>query len=487
MKINPLTCIDFYKSGHRKQYPTGTNLIYSNFTPRSDKLAKKGIMYDGKVVFFGLQYFIKSFLIEAFDSEFFSKPKEEVVNRYKRRLDNALGKDMVAIDHIEALHELGYLPLEIRALPEGSLVPIKCPVLTIHNTLADFFWLTNYLESVMSCMLWQPTTSATTARQYRLLLEGYAEETGGDKNFVDFQAHDFSFRGMSGVESAALSGAAHLLFFKGTDTVPAIDLLEDYYGADSDKELIGCSVPATEHSVMCMGSKESEIETFRRLVTEIYPSGILSIVSDTWDLWKVLDEYAPSLKTEIEARDGKVVFRPDSGNPADIICGSPVEMPEKSPQNEGCLKTLWKHFGGSINERGYKVLNPKIGLIYGDSITLERAEDILKRMKNMGFCSTNIVFGIGSYTYQYNTRDNYGFAMKATYGEVKNIPHAIFKDPITDSGIKKSAKGLIAVLGDNGNYYVQDEMSHIDTVSALVPVFKNGKLLIEQTLLQIRG
>ncbi len=486
MKINPLTCIDFYKSDHRKQYPKGTNLVYSNFTPRSDKLANKGVMYDGKIVFFGLQYFVKSFLMDTFNTEFFQKPKEEVVSKYKRRLDNALGKNAVAIDHIEALHDLGYLPLEIRALPEGALVPIKCPVLTIHNTLPEFFWLTNYLESVMSCMLWQPTTSATTARQYRLLLDEYAKATGADKLCVNFQAHDFSFRGMAGIESASLSSAGHLVFFNGTDTVPVIDLLEDYYCANSDKELIGCSVPATEHSVMCMGSKESEIETFRRLITEIYPSGIVSIVSDTWDLWKVLDEYAPALKAEIEARDGKVVFRPDSGNPADIICGELNPPRSCIPAALGCLHILWQHFGGTVNEKGYKVLNPKVGLIYGDSITLERAEEILGRMKDMGFCSSNIVFGVGSFTYQYNTRDSYGFAMKATYGEINGEPQAIFKDPITDFGIKKSLRGIISVAKENGEYLVTDNLTDINCESEMKVVFKNGKLINEITFEQIR-
>lgn len=496
MRIFPLHSADFYKVSHRAQYPAGTTLVYSNFTPRSDRLAKKSSVYDGKIVFFGLQYFIKSFLMETFDKEFFQKPKDEVIARYKRRLDNALGKDSVPLDHIAALHDLGYLPLEIRALPEGALVPIKCPVLTIHNTLPEFFWLTNYLESVMSCMLWQPTTSATTARQYRLLLDKYAEETGADKGFVNFQAHDFSFRGMAGIESAALSGAAHLLFFSGSDTIPAIDLLEDYYGADSDKELVACSVPATEHSVMSLGGQDDEIGTFRRLITEIYPKGIVSIVSDTWNLWTVLDEYAPALKTEIEARDGKIVFRPDSGNPADIICGEgrslsndEIESDAKTtwePKNYGCLRLLWKHFGGTVNDKGYKVLNPKVGLIYGDSITLERAEEILSRMKDMGFCSSNIVLGVGSFTYQHVTRDSYGFAMKATYGVVKGEGKAIYKNPITDSGIKKSAKGLLKTIKINGEYILQDECNDIDFGSDLKRVFLNGDLVQNWSLSDVR-
>jgi len=484
MNINPLTCIDFYKADHRRQYPEGTTMVFSNFTPRSDKLAKKSSMYDGKIVFFGLQYFIKSFLIESWNKEFFQKPKEEVIAKYKRRLDNALGADAVPVEHMEALHDLGYLPLLIRALPEGEAINIKVPLFTINNTHPDFFWLTNYLESVMSNMLWKPITSATTARQYRMILDKFAEETGADKGFIDFQAHDFSFRGMSGIEDACMSAAGHLLFFKGTDTVPAIDLLEDYYGADSDKELVGCSVPATEHSVMCMGSKDDEIGTFKRLITETYPNGIVSIVSDTWDLWKVLDEYAPALKEEIEARDGKVVFRPDSGNPADIICGD-VNFVYQTSQRMGCLNLLWKHFGGTVNNKGYKVLNPKVGLIYGDSITLERAEDILQRMKDMGFASSNIVFGVGSYTYQYVTRDTFGFAMKATYGVVNGEPREIFKDPITDSGIKKSAKGLVQVHKQDGEYTVTD--SHKSTTGCVMKdVFKNGELVKEYTLAEIR-
>lgn len=485
MYINPLHAIDFYKADHRRQYPKGTNMVYSNFTPRGDRLAYKTSVYDGKVVVFGLQYFIKYFLMEVWVNNFFKKQKEDVVRVYKRRLDNALGKDAVTVEHIGALHDLGYLPIEIRALPEGSKIPLKCPAFTVHSTVDGYFWLTNYIETVMSCMTWKPMTSATIARQYRLLLDKYCDMTGGDEGFVDFQAHDFSFRGMDGIEAAALSGAGHLLSFKGTDTVPALDFLEEYYLADSDEEFIGGSVPATEHSVMCMGSKETEIETFRRLL-KLYPTGVVSIVSDTWDLWKVLDVYAPALKAEIEARRGKVVFRPDSGNPVDIICGSPVEMPEKTPENMGCLEVLWKHFGGTKNEKGYRVLNPKVGLIYGDSISLERAEIILTRMEQMGFCSSNIVFGIGSYTYQYNTRDTFGFAMKATYGEVNGEPCELFKDPITDSGEKKSAKGLLAVHEIDGEYVMVDQQTDIDCESELQTVYLNGNLLVNQSLQQIR-
>jgi len=283
MRLNPLTAIDFYKADHRRQYPVGTELVYSNFTPRSTKHAPKVAGVDDKVVFFGLQYFIKWFLIDQFDADFFAHPKHYVVEKYKRRMDTSLGAGAIPIDHIEALHDLQYLPIVIKALPEGIVTNAKVPFFTIENTKPEFFWLTNYLESILSCMVWKMCTSATMAYKYNQLLTKYAVETGGDLSFVPFQAHDFSFRGMGGPQDACMSGAAHLTSFVGTDTVPAIDFLETYYGADADKELVGCSVPATEHSVMCMGSQEGEYDTFKRLITQVYPQGIVSIVSGLFD------------------------------------------------------------------------------------------------------------------------------------------------------------------------------------------------------------
>ncbi len=213
------------------------------------------------VVFFGLQYFVLEYLIKYFNENFFSREKSEVIKEYSRRIRTSLGADLPDYKHIEDLHDLGYLPLKIKALPEGSSVPIKVPFLTICNTLPEFFWLTNFIESLMSNILWKPITSATIAKEYRKILDKYADETGMPLEFVQWQGHDFSFRGMAGLEAAVLSGMGHLLSFTGTDTIPAIDALEQYYGADAEKELIGGSVPATEHSVMCSGSKEGELET----------------------------------------------------------------------------------------------------------------------------------------------------------------------------------------------------------------------------------
>jgi len=394
MKINPLFLIDFYKADHRRQYPDGTSLVYSNFTPRSNKYAYE----DSKeVVVFGIQYLVKEYLITQWNEGFFNRNKEEVVQEYKSLMDRCLGPDMIPCEHIEELHDLGYLPIELKALSEGTLCPIGVPILSIKNTLPHFFWLTNYLETLLSNILWKPMTSASTAYMYRKEFERHAELTGSPKDFIGWQGHDFSFRGMSGIEDACMSGGGHLLSFNGTDTVATVQWLNQYYPSE---QFIGGSVPATEHSVMCMGGDGvGEFKTFKRLITEVYPSGIVSIVSDTWDFWKVMTEYLSTLKEEILARDGRVVIRPDSGNPVDIICGLNPNVGysgEKDvPQNKGAYELLWDIFGGTINEKGYKVLNPKVGLIYGDSITYDRQKEILARLEVKGFTASNLVLGIG--------------------------------------------------------------------------------------------
>lgn len=489
MKLNPLNAIDFYKADHRRQYPLGTEYVYSNFTPRSGKLAPVLDSYDHKVVFFGLQGFIKHFLIETWNTAFFNQPKDDIVKAYKKRMDAALGTDAIPTDHIEALHDLGYLPIRIKALPEGSRVNMRVPMLTVVNTKPEFFWLTNYLETCLSAGLWKSCATATIAYEYKKLLREAALKTGVDLETIAIQAHDFSFRGMSGVHDAVQHGSGHLTSFIGTDTVAAIDYLEDYYNAEG---VIGVSVPATEHSVMCMGTKENEIETFRRLIEDLYPKGIVSIVSDTWDFWQVITEFTHTLKEKILARTpnemgiAKVVFRPDSGDPVKIICGDP-DAPIHSPSYKGAVECLWEIFGGTETHTGHKVLDERVGLIYGDSITLERAQRILDGLAAKGFASSNIVLGIGSYTYQYMTRDSLGFAMKATWGQVNGEGRDIFKDPITDSGLKKSAKGLLRVELEDEDFVLYDQQTaKQEKQGALKVVFENGNLLLEDNLTAIR-
>lgn len=473
---------DYYKVDHRRQYPEGTTKVYSNFTPRSSR-----IQDIDEVVVFGVQYFLQDFLQRRFDTSFFKVSKEEVLAKYQRRMDTSLGVGAISTNHLAALHDLGYLPLHIKALPEGTLCPMRVPVLTITNTHPDFGWLPNFLETILSNVLWHPMTSATIAYRYRKVLDGWAKKTSDIPELVKWQGHDFSMRGQSSFEASLASGAAHLLSFTGTDTVPAIDWLEHFYDANAEKELIGGSVPATEHSVMCLGGKETEVETYRRLITEVYPKGIVSIVSDTWDYWNVLDKTIRSLKSEIMARDGKVVIRPDSGDPVKVLCGDPDAEPG-TPANKGTVQLLWDIFGGTVNSKGYKQLDPHIGAIYGDSITLSRAENILKGLAERGFSSTNVVFGIGSYTYQFVTRDTFGFAMKATHGVVNGEAREIFKDPVTDNGIKKSARGLLCVEDVDGVPTLRENVTPEQEKGGLLQtVFLDGVLTRRTSLASIRN
>jgi nicotinamide phosphoribosyltransferase len=561
---------DSYKLSHKGFMDELTTLIYSNLTARSSKhLNIIKDRFDDKAVFFGLQAFILDFLIGEINRDFFKLPKDKAIKKFKRLVDAYLGEGAVGMEHFEALHDLGYLPIEIKALPEGARVNIRVPFLTIKNTHPDFAWLTNYLETAMSCELWKQITIATIIYEYRKTVNEYALKTTGSLDFTQFQLHDFSFRGMSNRQDAAKCGAAFLLSSCGTDTIPAISYLEDFYNADVTKEFIATSVPASEHSIACAGTAVSgELESYRKWITQDYPTGVVSLVSDTYDYWRVLTEYLPILKPEILARKpnaiglSKVVIRPDSGNPADIICGDTIklitadsykdfleiveeELDEElcdntphgehggdisgkyrwddkvyqvtyspdwnrhdkqyyyidnygdghttaeeiqlTPAQKGSVELLWETFGGTVTEQGYKVLDSHIGLIYGDSITPAVALDVFQRLEAKGFASTNIVFGVGSYTMQYVTRDSLGMAVKATYAEVGGKGYELFKDPITDSGMKKSAKGLLRVEKEGDDYVLYDQQTlEQEQQGELKTVFKDGKLVLSTSLQEIR-
>lgn len=486
MKITTMELTDGYKLDHRRQYPKGTEFVYSNWTPRSSTYFPEA--EDGCVVF-GIQYFIKEYLIKRFNEDFFNLDEDLAVKTFERRINTFLGENEVGTDHIRDLHKLGYLPIRIKALPEGSLCPIGVPMLTVINTDKRFFWLTNFIETMMSMCLWLPMTSATTARIYRKELERHAKKTMFPKEVeLGFNCHDFSMRGMAGLEAAITSGMGHLTSFIGSETIPAIGACEVYYNADAEKELIAATVPATEHSVMCAGGMEDEFGTFKRLLTELYPNGFVSIVSDTWDFWKVITEFIPKLKEEILARNGRFVVRPDSGIPEDIICGT-NNPNDPDYIRKGAYECLWDIFGGTYTENGYKVLDTHIGIIYGDSITIERQREIYRRLEEKGFAATNLVLGIGSYTYQYRTRDSLGFAMKATWCRVNGEDKDIFKNPKTDSGMKKSLKGLLYVEQDeySGKYRVTDCVdAQLESMGCLETVFENGTIVKEFNLSEIR-
>ena len=551
-----LSSIDSYKLGHADQYPEGTTKVYSNFTPRSLKrLPVPRQCGTIRVVWFGLQAFLND-LQSVWQETFFDRSKDEVVAEFMELVGPFCGPRGFNQSRIEWLHDLGYLPIEIKSLPEGTLVPAGVPVLTITNTLPEAYWLPNFLETWLSADLWKPSTAATISYAYRKIIDHYTELTGGNKDFVMWQGHDFSSRGMSGIQDAARTGSGYLLSFAGTDNVTAVQLVNDAYRGK--ETFVGGSVPATEHSVMTSSilveaerlrqagvdednvMTQAELNVIKRLVTEVYPSGVVSVVSDSFDFWKVITEIAPALKGEILNRVpdqlglAKVVFRPDSGDPVKIICGHKYKviddiddtyemisasdegyevvynkMDDKYYQFEtyddgwrtsiefkerqwyevkGAIECLWDTFGGTVNEKGFKTLNQRVGLIYGDSITLDRCNEILKLLAEKGFASDNVVFGIGSFTFQYNTRDTLGFAMKATYVEIDGKPYSIFKDPKTDSGTKKSAKGLLQVVQDGDTLKVNQDVSWDQEKQGLLrTVYLDGKITVSDTFADIRS
>ncbi|SUT92083.1 nicotinate phosphoribosyltransferase [Actinobacillus lignieresii] len=473
--IPSLLC-DFYKTSHRMMYPENTQIIYSTFTPRSNQQAP----YLTRVISFGFQAFIIKYLIHYFNDNFFNRSQSDVVSEYSQFIAQTL--QMVDKgEHIAQLHQLGYLPIRIKAIPEGQAVAVKVPMMTIENTHPDFFWLTNYLETLINVCLWQPITSASIAFAYRSALIRFAEKTCDNYDHILFQSHDFSMRGMSSLESAEMSGAGHLTCFLGTDTIPAISFINSYYGS---QHLIGTSIPASEHSVMSAHGVD-ELLTFRYLMKQ-FPDNMLSIVSDTTDFWHNISVNLPLLKDEIMARPmyARVVIRPDSGDFFAIICGNPTACDEH--ERKGLIECLWDIFGGTANAKGYKVLDPHIGAIYGDGVTYDKMLSILEGLERKGFASSNIVFGVGAQTYQRNTRDTLGFAVKATSITINGVEKAIFKNPKTDDGLKKSQKGRVKVL--SSEHYIDGLTSQDDFSDDLLElVFENGKLVKRISFDQIRA
>ncbi|OOF71462.1 nicotinate phosphoribosyltransferase [Rodentibacter caecimuris] len=474
--ILPVLLCDFYKTSHRLQYPQGTQIIYSTFTPRSNRQAP----HIDRVVSFGFQAFITKYLIWYFNENFFSRPEQQVVNEYCEFIQRTLAQTDKG-EHIAQLHRLGYLPLKIKAVEEGKTVAIQMPMMTIENTHTDFAWLTNYLETLINMSMWQPIISASVARQCRFVLMNFAEQTCENHDHIPFQLHDFSMRGMSSLESAELSGSGHLTCFIGTDTIPAILFVERYYGSS---QLIGTSIPASEHSVMSAHGTD-ELPTFRYLMAQ-YPDSMLSIVADTTDFWYNISVNLPLLKKEIMARPehAKIIIRPDSGDAYKIICGDPDA--NTSYEQKGLIECLWDIVGGKVNNKGYKELDCHIGVIYGDGVNYEKMVRILTGLQQKGYASNNLVFGVGSQTYQANTRDTLGFAIKATSMMINGQEKAIFKNPKTDDGLKKSQKGRVKLV--SLDHYVEGLSAADDFSDDLLEViFENGKLVKSTNFDRIRA
>lgn len=498
---------DVYKTGHKPMLPVGSTLMSSNNTPRGGK--HSNCPNNGELVVFTQQMLVRK-LKKDWDDNFFKRPIEEI-DKFGEDLTKMLMlSEPYDTTHFKELHQLGYLPIRIKSMVEGSIVPYKIPSFTIVNTKpmngAVVDWLVNYLETILSAESWQAPTSATFALSLIRLGKKWITKTDKDNLwFLDYQFHDFSMRGMGGKSAIVNSGLGFATCSRGSDTLPVIPAARMYY--DEVEPCIN-SVIASEHAIMCSLTgffmqnsngdwdkvADFEYEMFVYLLKK-FPNGILSLVMDTFDLWRSITEYCVKAKDIILSRNGKLVIRPDSGNPVDIVCGlntNPnrikVEERKNNPDEKGVIELLWDVFGGTVNEQGYKVLDSHIGAIYGDSINYNAAEQIFERLESKGFATTNIVLGIGSYSLQYVTRDTHSMAQKATYIEVNGKGIEIFKDPITDSGVKKSAKGLLMVYKDDeGKIKLKDQCTWEEEASGLLQViFEDGNFYNQTTLTEIR-
>jgi len=495
---NPMLAIDSYKLGHMSQYPEGTTKVYCNLTARNFKFIKELFpkeinFFNDTAVVFGLSATIQE-IYDVYEEEFFKKDIDTLLKEFSIHIKPFIGDsdDSIILENFKKLHDLGYLPLIFKTLDEGTSVKENIPMMTWYNTHPDFAWLPNYLETFISSQTWKLSTAATIAKVYKRIFSHFAIKTGSSLDFIDIQGHDFSSRGMSCFIDSSRTGSGHLTSFIGSDSISSVSFVNKYY-KDPTESLIACSVPATEHSVQCMGGKESELDTYKRILKQ-YDTGVVSIVSDTWDYWDLITNGVAKLKEDILNRKKdslglcKTVFRPDSGDPADIICGTSSELHslEQTPQEKGSVAVLDEEFGSEVNSLGYKTLDSRVGLIYGDSITPARAYDILNRLFEKNFAADNIVFGIGSFTYQHITRDTLGFAIKATYAEINGEPVQIYKEPKTDTG-KNSAKGMMRVFkDDNDEYYLRDGFES-DDGGYLKVRFEDGKFCNLPSFTEIRS
>lgn len=484
-KINSLLLKDFYKAVHSEMLNPGMTKSVSYYTPRKSRVNRWP-----KVVNFGLQMFIKNWLIDEFNENFFNRPEDDVVAEYKRVLDNAMGKDIYDINKVRKLHKMGYLPIEIISIPEGIEVPMRCPIFGITNTHDEFAWLPQALESLISAEVWYPMITATVGHTYRQIVDKYYDLTCDDNIPHRRALGNFDFRGDMGVDAALKAAAGWLMSFVNTATVPAIPFMEQMYNCDCTKEEVGFGAVSTEHFVMCSNfAVDGDERTFlKRLLTELYPNTSFSCVCDSYDYWNVVENILPSLKDEIMAHNGCFLVRGDSGDCVDVVTKTVFK--------------LWELFGGTVNTKGYKVLDPHVKALYGDSITVERAEKIYQILMDNGFAASNVSLGVGSFSMHCIeedgmlkpfTRDTFSSCIKACDAIINGKEYPIFKDPKTDretgDGFKKSQRGACRVFLKDDELTYEDGLTYEESLknNIMQPVFRDGKLLVDYTIKQIRN
>ena len=455
MRRSIITNTDSYKFTHHKMYPPGTTGVYSYFESRT------GATFN-KTVFFGLQYFLKEYLAGKVVT-----PEGIVWGREmaKAHFGNPDIFNAAMWEHI--LFDLGgQLPVRICAVPEGTPVDVSNVLLTIENTDPLCAPLTNHLETLLS-NLWGACTVASLSREVKILCKHYNDATSDNPGSVQFQLHDFGQRGVASPETAGIEGAGHIVNFMGTDTVLAMEVAHDYYGAPLG---MAFSVPASEHSVMTALGPSGEFKVFEMLL-DAFPKGVLSVVIDSYDYRRFIDVYARKLKDKILARDGYTCFRPDSGEPNSTTLDV-----------TGLLDSV---FGSAVNKKGYRRLHPKVGTLWGDGIDYQGIRNILFAMKNAQWASDNIVFGMGGGLLQKINRDTQRFAFKSAAQQRDGVWHDVYKTPLDSS--KKSKRGRLKLVRDaSGTFHTIGENDAPETPSLLVPVFENGSILREYTFDEVR-
>jgi nicotinamide phosphoribosyltransferase len=433
-----------------KQYPVGTTGVYSYIESR-------GGQYD-TTVFFGLQAFIKEYLLDPITQADIDIA-EEVWTAHGEPFNRA-GWQYILDKHN------GYLPVVIKAVPEGTRVPVKNVLATVENTDPNCFWLTTWLETALLRAIWYPTTVATQSRSIKETILTYLEKTG-DPSTINFKLHDFGARGVSSMESAAIGGASHLVNFMGSDTISGILFAREYYNAG----IAGFSIPAAEHSTITSWGREGEVDAYRNMLTQFAkPGSVVAVVSDSYDVFNACEKlWGEELREQIVASGATVVIRPDSGDPLEI--------------NQKLIRILDSKFGHTINDKGYKVLN-NVRLIQGDGVNESTVRTILGNFMINGWSADNIAFGMGGALLQIVDRDSQKFAMKCSSAQINGKWVNVQKDPITDSG-KKSKAGRVTLYQDSKGAFssgVEDWPK-----SALVEVFRDGRLVTEYTFEQVRA
>ena len=456
---------DSYKLNHWNQYPKGTEYVYSYFESRG------GAKWD-TTVFFGLQYLLKSNLVGAVVTR---EKIEEAARLCKAHFGGDSYFNRAGWEFI--LNQCGgKLPIRIKAISEGTPVGVSNVMMTVENTAPECFWLTNALESLLT-HAWYPSTVATLSRETKKIFKAQLEKTADDLGGINFMLHDFGYRGASSDESAEIGGAAHLVNFLGTDTVPAIELLAEYYTKNKSFDGIAYSVAATEHSIMTSRGRDGEEQVVSDLI-DAYPGGILSVVSDSYDIYNFVDTIVgKKFKERILGRNegAKFVVRPDS-----------VTDEHKTPESEmvWILNSLWANFGGTINSKGFKVLHPKVRSLWGDGIDKDGIDKILVAAAEAGFSADNLVFGMGGGLLQKVHRDMQRFAFKSSAQCRNGEWHDIYKSPKDASKASKKGKLKLGQLADGS--YVTVPMSDTSVECKLVTVYENGELLVDYTLDDVR-